>query len=94
MKYRIAAGAIVGFVVAGCWALYAFARPVPITAADPIVWTLAGLTQPIVLAGFYFHFGLHFYWVLAANAATYALLGLIMEALWQRMHSINNSNWT
>ena len=52
MKYRIAAGAIVGFVVAGCWALYAFARPVPITDADPTVWILAGLTQPLCLLVF------------------------------------------
>lgn len=85
MKHRIAAWAIAGFVVAGCWALYAFARPFPITAAEPVVRTLAGLTQPIVLAGFYFHFGLYFYWVLAANAATYALLGLIVETLRQRL---------
>jgi len=68
MRYRMAAWAIVGFVVAGCWA---FMRS-------------QGLC----------HFGLHFYWVLAANAATYALLGLIMETLRQRMRSISNSNWT
>ena len=94
MKRRIVIWTSVGFLVAACWALYAFVRPIPITSAEPIVRTLAGLTQPIVLAGFYFHFGLHFYWVLAANAATYGLLGLIMETLRQRMHSISNSNWT
>jgi hypothetical protein len=81
MKYRIAVWSIMGFVVAGCWALYAFARPFPITAADPIVENLAGLTQPIVLAGFHFHFGLHFYWVVLANAATYGLIGVIVETL-------------
>jgi len=81
MKYRISVWAIVGFVVAGCWLLYAFARPVPINAEDPMVWALAELTQPILPVSFYFHFGLHYTWVLAANAATYALVGLIVETL-------------
>ena len=86
MKYRIAMWASAGFLVAGCWALYAFARPIPITAADPIVWTLARLTCPVVLASFYFHFGIYFYWVLLANAATYALVGLIVETLRQQLN--------
>jgi len=42
------------------------------------VWTLARLTQPVLFASFYFHFGLYFYWVLLANAATYALVGLMI----------------
>lgn len=86
MKYRIAMWASAGFLVAGCWALYAFARPIPITAADPIEWTLARLTCPVVLASFYFHFGIYFYWVLLANAATYALVGLIVETLRQQLN--------
>jgi hypothetical protein len=85
MKRRITIWASMGFLVAGCWALYLFARPVPITAAEPIVLTLAGLSQPIVLAGFYLHFGLYFYWVLLANAATYAFVGLMVETLRQRL---------
>ena len=85
MKYRMAAWAIVGFVVAGCWALYAFARPIPITSAETVVYTLARLTQPVVPVGRYFHFGLYFYWVLLVNAATYALIGLIVETLRQQL---------
>lgn len=81
MKYRIAVWAIVGFAVAGCWALYAFATmPPAMTSGDPIM-TLVEFTCPIVLAGFYFHFGVSLYASLIANAATYALLGLIVETL-------------
>jgi hypothetical protein len=39
-----------------------------------------------VLAGFYFHFGVSIYWVLITNAASYGLLGLIVETLRQRKH--------
>jgi hypothetical protein len=85
MKYRIAACAIAGFLVAASWALYAFATtPPPITYADPIM-TLIEFTCPVVLAGNYFHFGVSLYWSLIANAATYALLGLIAETLRQRL---------
>jgi len=80
MQYRIRMWAIAGFLVASCWALY-FAEANKDNPTAPIVWTLAGLTQPIALVSFYFHFGLHFYWVLLANAATYALIGLIVETL-------------
>jgi len=84
MKYRIAAWASAGFLVAACWALYAFATtPPPIISADPIM-TLVEFTCPVVLAGTYFHFGVSLYWSLLANAATYALLGLIAETLRQR----------
>lgn len=84
MQYRIRLWAIAGFLVANCWALY-FAEVSKDNPIEPIVWTLAGLTQPIALVSFYFHFGLSFYWVLLANAATYALIGLIVEALRQQL---------
>jgi len=86
MKYRIGIWASAGFLIAGCWALYASARAIPITSAEPIVYTLARLTQPVVLVGFYFHFGLYFYWVILANAATYAMAGLIVETLRQELN--------
>jgi hypothetical protein len=86
MKYRIGMWASAGFLVAGCWALYAFATTPPaMTSADPIV-TLVEFTCPVVLAGFYFHFGVSLYWSLLANAATYALIGLIVETLRQRLN--------
>jgi len=52
MKYRIAGWASAGFLVAGCWALY-FAGASKDNPTEPIVYTLAFLTQPIVLASFH-----------------------------------------
>jgi hypothetical protein len=40
------------------------------------------------LVGDYFHFGVKLSWVLAANAAFYALIGLVVESLRrQRNHA-------
>jgi hypothetical protein len=50
------------------------------------MWILARLTCPVVFASFYFHFPLGVYWTLLANAATYALVGLIMETLRQQLN--------
>jgi hypothetical protein len=84
MKYRIVAWASAGFLVAGCWALY-FAVASKDNPIEPIVYTLAFLTQPIALASFHLHFGISVYWVLLANTATYALVGLIVETLWRKL---------
>jgi hypothetical protein len=82
VKYRIAMWASAGFLVAGCWNLYVLAMaPIQIASAEPTVWTLVRFTCPVVPASFYFHFGLYFYWVLVANAATYAFAGVIAETL-------------
>lgn len=81
MRYRIAIWAGAGFLVAILWAIYAIAtHPDPFT---PAAWTLATLTCPISFAGRYWPIRL--YWVAAANAATYALAGLIVEALRQKL---------
>ena len=85
MKYRIAMWASAGFLVAACWALY-FAMRSKDNPIEPIVYTLGSLTQPVVLIGSYFHFGMSFYLVILANAATYALVGLIVETLRQSVH--------
>jgi hypothetical protein len=85
MKYRIAGWASAGFLVAGCWALY-FAGASKDNPTEPIVYTLAFLTQPIVLASFHLHFGIGVYWVLLANTATYALAGLIVETLRRKLN--------
>jgi len=84
MKYRIAMWAGAGFLVAACWALY-FAVRSKNDPIEPIVNILGSLTQPIVLIGSYFHFGMSFYLVILANAATYALIGLIVETLRQKL---------
>jgi len=82
MKFRIGMWAIAGFLVAAAWAIYALASfPSPITPAQPLVWNLALLTQPIAYASFHFHFPASIYLVFVSNAAIYALLGLIVETL-------------
>jgi len=83
MKYRIGIWASAGFLVAGCWALYALATAPPaLTSADPIL-TLVRLTCPIAFLSSY---PLRLYWVLFANAATYALAGLVVESLRRRLN--------
>jgi hypothetical protein len=86
MKYRIVMWASAGFLVAGCWALYALATTPPaMTSADPMM-NLVRLTCPIALFSFY---PIRLYWVLLANAATYALVGLVVETLRQRLNHAN-----
>jgi len=81
MKYRIAVWPGAGLLVAGCWAIYGIvSTPPALTTADPIL-PLVRLTCPISNLGFY---PLKLYWVLVANAATYAMLGLIVETLRKR----------
>jgi hypothetical protein len=90
MKFRIAICAGLGFLVAVGWAVYSFsAFPSPITPAEPIVWNLALLTQPIVLAGFRFHFGIGIYWVIVANTLTYGLLALTVETMRQNLYHVH-----
>ncbi len=86
MKSRIGTWAIAGFLVAGCWALYALATTPPAFAsADPMM-SLVRLTCPIALLRSY---PIRLYWVLLANAATYALVGLVVETLRQRLNHAN-----
>ena len=85
MKYRIAIWAGAGFLVAACWALY-FAMRSKDNPIEPMVYALGFLTQPVALIDAYFHFGMSYYLVILSNAATYALVGLIVETLRQRLH--------
>jgi hypothetical protein len=79
MKLRIAIWTGVGALVVVLWTLYISA-----TSPTPLgnVWTLAYLTCPIALAR---HYALSFYLVLLINAATYALVGTVVETI--RRHS-------
>jgi hypothetical protein len=80
MQNRIVMWAGAGSLVAAFWALYFYpTAPIPINSAA-LMWTLARLTCPVVIASFYFHFPLGVYWTILANAATYALIGLTVEA--------------
>jgi len=84
MKRRIAIWAVVGFLAAGGWAVYAWASTPPaLSLGDPLV-TLVRLTCPIAILGRSYPISL--YWALMANAATYALAGLMVESL-RRHHA-------
>jgi hypothetical protein len=84
MKYRIAVWSGVGFLVAGLWALYALAATPPaLGPGDPLL-PLVRLTCPIAILGS--SHAIRLSQVLLANAATYALAGLMVEKLRQRLH--------
>ncbi len=87
MKYRIAIWAAAGFLVASGWAVYFFMANKDLPIA-PLVSTLVRLTCPIVaIVGS--HYPVSIYSVLAANIATYALVGLVVETL---RRQVNRSN--
>lgn len=71
---------IAGSLVAGLWAIYA-AAIFPKQLFGPGLWTLINVTCPVAFASFHFHFGIKLYWVVLVNAATYALIGLVVESL-------------
>ena len=75
-----------GFLIAGFWALYFL--PVSVPMISPM-WTFARLTCPVAFASFYFHFPIGVYWAILANAATYALIGLTVEALRRQLKHAN-----
>ncbi len=82
MKFRIAMWASAGFLVAVGWAIYAFASAPPaLTFNDPIM-SLVRITCPIAFVSSY---PIRMEWTFLANAATYALVGLIVESLRQRL---------
>ena len=83
LRNRIAVWAAVGFIVAGCWALYAAVSPSTLETSRSL-WILARITCPITFAS---HLPLSLYAVLIANAATYALIGLIVETLREGEHN-------
>jgi hypothetical protein len=82
MVRRIAMWASGGFLVACCWIVYTFVTPpetLVVTLREPLVQALALASCPICYAGRYFP--LHFWWIPPINAATYVLIGVILEAL-------------
>jgi len=84
MKNRIVIWASAGFLVAGFWALFAIATFPSTNERMRDVWTLISLSCPIAIAGM--HHPISVYETLAANAVTYALVGLIVETLRHRLH--------
>ena len=84
MKYRIALWASAGFLIAGFWALFAFATFPSTNERMREVWPLVTLSCPVAIAGM--HYPISLYETLAANAVTYALVGLIVETLRRQLH--------
>ena len=84
MKRRIANWVSVGFLVAVFWALFALATFPNTNERMRDVWILICLTCPVSIAGR--HYPISLYEVLAANAVTYALVGLIVETFRHRLH--------
>jgi hypothetical protein len=84
VKLRIAIWASAGFLVAAFWALFAIATFPSTSERMRDVGILISLTCPVSIAGM--HYPISLYADLAANAVTYALVGLIVEALRQRLH--------
>jgi hypothetical protein len=78
MKYRIALWAAAGFLVASGWAVYFFFANKDV-AIEPVVSTLIRLSCPIAIVGS--HYPVSIYLALAANVATYAGFGLVVEIL-------------
>lgn len=77
--HRIAVWAIAGLLVAGLWAV---AFPTS-TGRMRDVGLLVSVTCPIAIAGR--HYPISVYEALAANFFTYALVGLIVESLRQKL---------
>lgn len=75
MKLRLAIWTGVGALVAIFWTLC-----IPATSPTPFVRALVYLSCPIALAG---HHAISFHVALLANAATYALVGLVVETMRQ-----------
>jgi hypothetical protein len=86
MKYRIAIWAAAGFLVASGWAAYFFEKNKDLPT-EPIVSALIRLSCPVAIVGS--HYPVSLYSAVAANAATYALVGLVVETLRRQFRRSN-----
>jgi hypothetical protein len=78
MKFRIVLWAAAGFLVASAWAIYFFERHKDLRI-EPLVSALIRLTCPVAIVGS--HYPVSLYLALAANVATYALVGVAVETV-------------
>ena len=81
VKFRVAMWAAGGLLIALGWGLY-FATADKATPVEPLVYALAGRTQPfvaVIVSYFTPHVGVRM--AAVANAATYAMVGLIVETV-------------
>ena len=79
MRFRIAIWAATGALVVVFWSLYLSATHLSRYA---LTWLLVDLTMPIALARHY-RFAMSVNAVLLVNAATYALVGTVVETTWR-----------
>jgi hypothetical protein len=93
MISRIAMWASVGLLVSVGWGLY-FASTNKALPIEPIVYILAAVTQPTAAVALYLRLvhQLGLTWVVGANAATYALLGLVVETIRRHYRSLHIPN--
>ena len=85
MKCRIAMWAGAGFLIAGFWALFAYATFPHTSERMRDLWTLISVSCPVAIAGR--HYPIRLYEALAANTVTYALVGLIVEVLRRQLQN-------
>ena len=83
MKYRIALWATAGFLAASGWGVY-FSLASKNRNMGSMVFTFARLTCPIAILGR--HYPISLYAAIAANVATYALIGLAVETLRRQLN--------
>jgi hypothetical protein len=93
MLIRAVIWASAGFLVSVGWGLY-FASTNKGIPIQPAVYLLARLTQPSAAFLLYLNPNapLGLTWVVVANAATYALLGLIVGTIRQHHRPLHISN--
>jgi hypothetical protein len=89
---RIVMWASVGFLISAGWGLY-FASANKANPIDPIVYALINVTQPVAgITHSYFDFPRGLRAVKVENAATYALIGLILATIRRHNPPIQISN--
>jgi hypothetical protein len=86
VKHRIAMWSVGGFLVASGWAVY-FLVATKDHPIAPIVSTLVRITCPVAIIGS--HDPVSLYSTLVANVATYAVVGLMVEALRKQLNHSN-----
>ena len=84
MMKRIGLWAFAGCGVAVWWAFFAAAASFYGQHFDFYHWLIVKLTFPLSWFG---QMRMSYYDSIVLNAATYALIGLLMEPFWQRRHS-------
>ena len=81
MKKTIAVWGLFGLIIVSFWQVYAIiSAPFPISNT-PVAWLLARFSCPLLLVAGYLHSGVSIYWVLVTNLVTYAMFGIVVNAI-------------